>query len=76
MFLGHLESVQSGATHIDETESRCLYLGGAAGTGKSKVLHAIKSLFEKLGKQDELLVSATTGIAEKLIQGSTIDSRC
>jgi PIF1-like helicase len=43
---------------------------------KSKVLHAIKSLFEKLGKQDEPLVSATTGIATKLIRGSTINSRC
>jgi hypothetical protein len=76
MFLEHLESVQRGVTHIDETESWCLYLGGAAGTGKSKVLHAIKSLFEKLGKQDEPLVSATTGMAAKLIRGSTIDSRC
>jgi hypothetical protein len=38
--------------------------------------HAIKSLFEKLGKQDELLISATTGIAAKLIRGSTIDSLC
>jgi hypothetical protein len=47
-------------------------------TGKSKVLHAIKSLFQKLRKQDELLVSATTGIliAAKLIRGSTIDSLC
>jgi PIF1-like helicase len=27
-------------------------------------------------KQDEPIVSATTGIAAKLIQGSTIDSRC
>jgi hypothetical protein len=56
-----------------------LYLGGATGTGRSKVLHAIKSLFEKLGKQDELLVSMTiinTGIAVKLIRGSIIDSLC
>jgi hypothetical protein len=40
-------------------------------TGKFKVLYAIKSVFEKLGKQD---ISATMGIAMKLIWGSTINS--
>ena len=63
-------------TSIDDIESRCIYLGGPGGTGKSRVIHAIKCVFEKLGKQDQLIVSATTGPAAMLIHGSTIDSLC
>ena len=53
-----------------------LYLGGSGGTGKSRVIHAIKALFERTGCRNQLLVSATTGTAAKLIAGSTIDSLC
>lgn len=57
------------------SENRCMYLGGAGGTGKSKVIHCVKIVFHELGCTD-LLVSATTGVAAQLIGGSTIDSLC
>ena len=57
-------------------ERQMLYLGGSGGTGKSRVIHALKALFEQTGCRNQLLVSATTGTAAKLIAGSTIDSLC
>ena len=57
-------------------ERQMLYLGGSGGTGKSRVIHAVKALFERTGCRNQLLVSATTGTAAKLIAGSTIDSLC
>ena len=54
---------------------RCMYLGGAGGTGKSQVIPCVKTVFRELGCSD-LLVSATTGVAAQLIGGSTIDSLC
>ena len=57
-------------------DRQMLYLGGSGGTGKSRVIHAIKALFERTGCRNQLLVSATTGTAAKLIAGSTMDSLC
>jgi ATP-dependent DNA helicase PIF1 len=49
-----------------------LYIGGAAGTGKSHVIRAIVELFKRCGYSEKLLVSATTGSAAVLIEGYTI----
>ena len=57
-------------------ERQMLYLGGSGGMGKSRVIHAIKAQFERTGCCNQLLVSATTGTAAKLIAGSTINSLC
>jgi hypothetical protein len=57
-------------------ENRGIYLGGSGGTGKSRVIHALKAFFERAGCRNQLLVTATTGTAAKLIGGSTIDSLC
>jgi PIF1-like helicase len=57
-------------------DRQMLYLGGAGGTGKTRVIHAIKALLERTDCRNQLLVSATTGTAAKLIAGSTIDSLC
>jgi tRNA(Met) C34 N-acetyltransferase TmcA len=53
-----------------------MYLGGPGGTGKSRVIGAIVTLFERAGCSEKLRVSATTGVAAQLVRGSTIDSLC
>jgi hypothetical protein len=55
---------------------RMMYMGGAGGTGKSKVILAIVQLFERLDCRTRLNVAATTGFAAHGIGGSTIDSLC
>jgi hypothetical protein len=59
-----------------DTDNRGMYLGGPGGTGKSRVIEAIVTLFERAGCREKLLVTATTGCAANLIGGSTIDSAC
>ena len=49
-----------------------MYIAGVGGTGKSHVIHAVVQLFERLGRRDQLLLSAPTGIASVLIGGHTI----
>jgi len=53
-----------------------LYLGGAGGTGKSRVIKSICEYFERINKRETLLVLAYTGIAASNISGSTIHSVC
>jgi hypothetical protein len=60
----------------EQSENRCMYLGGSGGTGKSRVIHAIVALFERVGCREMLSIGATTGAAAHLINGSTIDSIC
>jgi len=55
---------------------RLMYMGGAGGTGKSKVILAIVKLFMRLESRDQLNIAATTGFAAHSIGGSTIDSLC
>jgi hypothetical protein len=59
-----------------DTDNRGMYLGGPGGTGKSRVIEAIVTLFERAGCREKLLITATTGCAANLIGGSTIDSVC
>jgi PIF1-like helicase len=49
---------------------------GEGGTGKSRVVDAFRSWFAKLGRLDELVVTATTGAAASTIRGSTVHSEC
>lgn len=53
-----------------------LYLSGAGGTGKSRVIKAICDYFMCIGKRDTLLLLAPTGIAAANISGGTIHSLC
>jgi hypothetical protein len=52
------------------------YLGGEGGTGKSRVIEAIVSLFAAKGISHRLLVTATSGTAAANINGVTIHSAC
>jgi AAA domain len=47
---------------------------GEGGTGKSRVIDALRSWFSKLGRSDELVVTAMTGAAASNINGSTLHS--
>ena len=51
-----------------------MYLGGMAGTGKSRVIKAITYFFEKLESSIEIALLAPTGSAAALIGGSTYHS--
>lgn len=49
-----------------------MYVSGVGGTGKSHLIKALVTLFQKLGRRDELLLGAPTGIAAVLIGGYTM----
>ncbi|EJD35909.1 hypothetical protein AURDEDRAFT_74809, partial [Auricularia subglabra TFB-10046 SS5] len=51
-----------------------LYLAGMAGTGKSRVIHAISAFFVAMGVPDQLLLLAPTGTAAANIGGHTYHS--
>ena len=50
------------------------YIGGPAGTGKSMILHAVKLLFESLGREREFRICAFTGSAALIVGGTTAHS--
>ena len=45
---------------------------GEGGTGKSRLINAVRSWFRKNGRTEELIVAATTGTAAVKIKGSTV----
>ncbi len=51
-----------------------MYVAGVGGTGKSYVVKAILRLFDLLGRQRQVFVSAPTGAAALLIGGFTVHS--
>ena len=51
-----------------------LYIGGPGGTGKSRIVDALKHLFTSRGKSAWLQCSAPTGTAAKSIKGRTFFS--
>jgi hypothetical protein len=75
LFLDGLRYRAKGQT-LGDTQSRCIYVGGPGGTGKSRIIRAIVTLFERIECSDKLVVTATTSIAAKIIGGSTIHSVC
>ena len=75
IFLNGLRCLAGGGTG-SSTHNRCMYLGGPGGTGKTKVIGAIVTLFDRIGCPEKLMLSATTGVAADIINGSTIHSLC
>ena len=49
-----------------------MYLGGAGGTGKSRVIHALKQYFVCRGQERRLRLTSFTGVAAQNISGMTI----
>lgn len=57
-----------------QNDQLLMYVGGVGGTGKSHLIKAVVLLFERLGRREELMLGAPTGIAAVLIGGSTLHS--
>jgi ATP-dependent DNA helicase PIF1 len=71
----HAETTRSGAEATPTLNDQLrMYVGGAAGTGKSQVINASVMFFETRGIRHTLRLAAPTGSAASLIDGSTIDS--
>ena len=51
-----------------------MYLGGMGGTGKSQVIKALTSFFEKRNESHRIMILAPTGSAAALLNGSTYHS--
>lgn len=51
-----------------------MYLGGAGGTGKSRVINALREFFIRQGQERRFLLTSYTGVAAKNISGMTVHS--
>ena len=51
-----------------------MYLGGMGGTGKSQVIRALISMFDKKQESHQFVILAPTGTAAALLNGSTYHS--
>ena len=49
-------------------------LFGQAGTGKSRVVEAVRTWFKQINREQELIITATTGTAAFTIRGVTLHS--
>ncbi|KAJ7162717.1 hypothetical protein C8R43DRAFT_817766, partial [Mycena crocata] len=49
-----------------------MYLGGAGGTGKSRVIDALTEFFTKTGQDRRFRLSSFTGVAARNISGMTL----
>jgi PIF1-like helicase len=49
-----------------------MYLGGAGGTGKSRVINALKEFFIRRGQSRRFRLASYTGVAAKNISGMTV----
>ncbi|KZT56594.1 hypothetical protein CALCODRAFT_422240, partial [Calocera cornea HHB12733] len=60
--------------HLAErsAEQLLMYVSGVGGTGKSHVIKSIVGLFQLMGREHNLMLSAPTGAAAILINGYTI----
>lgn len=55
-------------------EQLLMYIGGMGGTGKSQILHALRAFLRRKNEDYRVLVTAPTGTAARLIDGSTYHS--
>jgi len=61
-----------GKPTVEKDEQFLLYVGGEGGTGKSRIIDAVRLGMALLEREKEILVIAPTGNAAKNVQGSTI----
>jgi hypothetical protein len=57
-----------------QNEALKMYIGGAGGTGKSRVINALKKYFERRGQGRQFRLASYTGVAAKNISGMTVHS--
>ena len=76
IFLNDLRCLTGGRS-CSLTQNKCImYLGGPGGTGKTRVIGAIITLFDRIDCPEKLVLSAITGVAADIINGSMIYSLC
>ena len=71
MVLYHVMRLQ-GKPVVEQDQQFLLYVAGEGGTGKSRVIEAVKLGMQLLGREEEMFVTAPTGNAANNVQGSTI----
>ena len=59
---------------LHQAEQLKMYIGGMGGTGKSQVIKALISLFNKRKEAHQIMILAPTGSAAALLNGSTYHS--
>jgi hypothetical protein len=59
---------------MKKSEQLKMYLGGMGGTGKSQVIKALISFFDKRNEAHRIMILAPTGTAAALLNGSTYHS--
>lgn len=62
----------AGHTLIEKPKQLLMYLGGPGGTGKSRVVNALRDFFEKRNEQRRFRLAAFTGVAARNIGGATL----
>src|SRR5216117_1403100 len=60
----------------ESADQHLQYIGGEGGTGKSRVVDALKDIFRVKGQLHQILVTASSGSAAAKIGGITIHSAC
>jgi len=55
-------------------EQLCMYLGGAGGTGKSRIINVLREFFVCQRQAQRFCIVSYTGVAAKIIDGMTIHS--
>lgn len=58
----------------DKPEQLRMYLGGAGGTGKSRVINALRDFFERRNEGRRFRLASFTGVAARNISGMTLHS--
>lgn len=62
----------TGRAAVERKDQFLLYIGGEGGTGKTRVINAIKDGMRLLGRGKQFVVAAPSGTAAKNIHGSTV----
>ena len=57
---------------MEKPEALRVYLGGPRGTGKSRVISALKEFFDQRNQSRRFRLSSYTGVAAKNIAGMTL----
>ena len=57
-----------------DVEPLKMYIGGAGGTGKSRVINALREFFIRRGQERRFRLASYTGVAAKNISGMTVHS--
>ena len=55
--------------HLNSHEQMGMFITGPAGTGKSQILKAVKTMFRSVGEEDSVSIVSFMGSASSLVGG-------